>query len=290
MVHQARRNNNADVAAKDGSQETAVNLVGLLLSLVITPIVSTSHVMTFSLFVFLVASHLFCNYQAVRALRYEALNRQRLQILFRQFLQCGWRETGESNADASVSTPEDVARHHEQMLWWETIHERDMRVHAGVSLSRLIRALDHGSADALQALAAEHRRLANEKYLCCVESPASSLLLAFADGAGPMDYLRAYIHTQMYKHLVLLGSGSGNCKPKWMQAILNSHVGEQDEDHHPPQHQSDLIRQAHTLICHPSVGDRFVEALRAAGWNLERVLIAPGEWRFQWTDEFLKRD
>lgn len=31
--HQARRNNMADVAAKDGSQETAVNLVALVIGL-----------------------------------------------------------------------------------------------------------------------------------------------------------------------------------------------------------------------------------------------------------------
>ena len=38
--HQARRNNMADVSAKDGSQETLVNLAALLVSLVLIPAVS----------------------------------------------------------------------------------------------------------------------------------------------------------------------------------------------------------------------------------------------------------
>lgn len=38
--HQARMNNMADVSAKDGSQETLVNLIALVASLILLPIVS----------------------------------------------------------------------------------------------------------------------------------------------------------------------------------------------------------------------------------------------------------
>ena len=37
--HQARRNNMADLAAKDGSQETLVNLVALCVNLALLPLV-----------------------------------------------------------------------------------------------------------------------------------------------------------------------------------------------------------------------------------------------------------
>ncbi|XP_048476864.1 RUS1 family protein C16orf58 homolog, partial [Rhincodon typus] len=39
-VHQAQRDNMADVSAKDGSQETLVNLIGLACSLILTPLIS----------------------------------------------------------------------------------------------------------------------------------------------------------------------------------------------------------------------------------------------------------
>ena len=38
--HQARNHNLADVSAKDGSQETLVNLVALIFSLIIVPIIA----------------------------------------------------------------------------------------------------------------------------------------------------------------------------------------------------------------------------------------------------------
>ena len=41
--HQARRNNMADVSAKDGSQETLVNLAALLVSLLLIPSVTGNH-------------------------------------------------------------------------------------------------------------------------------------------------------------------------------------------------------------------------------------------------------
>ena len=45
LFHGARRcNNMADVSAKDGSQETLVNLAALLVSLFITPLAAASHV------------------------------------------------------------------------------------------------------------------------------------------------------------------------------------------------------------------------------------------------------
>jgi hypothetical protein len=41
IEHQARRNNLADVAAKDGSQETAIALLSLILGYVLTPYIDT---------------------------------------------------------------------------------------------------------------------------------------------------------------------------------------------------------------------------------------------------------
>lgn len=38
--HQARRNNLADVCAKDASQDTMVDLIGLIISLIVVPLVA----------------------------------------------------------------------------------------------------------------------------------------------------------------------------------------------------------------------------------------------------------
>ncbi|XP_061605222.1 RUS1 family protein C16orf58 homolog isoform X1 [Phyllopteryx taeniolatus] len=88
-VHQARRDNMADISAKDGSQETLVNLAGLLVSLILIPLVTDSPALTISLFFLFTALHLFANYKAVRSVVMETLNEARLVIVLRRFLRDG---------------------------------------------------------------------------------------------------------------------------------------------------------------------------------------------------------
>nr|DBA18846.1 TPA: hypothetical protein GDO54_014742 [Pyxicephalus adspersus] len=88
-VHQARRDNMADVCAKDGSQETLVNLAGLLVSLLVVPLVSDNLWVTYLLFLLLTSLHLYANYRAVRSVVMETLNRSRLSIILEHFLQEG---------------------------------------------------------------------------------------------------------------------------------------------------------------------------------------------------------
>ncbi|XP_059384374.1 RUS1 family protein C16orf58 homolog isoform X1 [Carassius carassius] len=88
-VHQARRNNMADISAKDGSQETLVNLAGLLVSLALIPLVTDNPLLTFILFFLFTVLHLFANYKAVRSVVMETLNEARLSLVLHQYLLDG---------------------------------------------------------------------------------------------------------------------------------------------------------------------------------------------------------
>ncbi|XP_051569740.1 RUS family member 1-like isoform X1 [Myxocyprinus asiaticus] len=88
-VHQACRNNMADISAKDGSQETLVNLAGLLVSLALIPLVTDNPLLTFILFFFFTVLHLFANYKAVRSVVMETVNEARLSIVLHQYLLHG---------------------------------------------------------------------------------------------------------------------------------------------------------------------------------------------------------
>ncbi|XP_068100235.1 RUS family member 1 isoform X2 [Hyperolius riggenbachi] len=88
-VHQAKRDNMADVCAKDGSQETLVNLAGLLVSLAIVPLVSENLWVTYLLFLILTSLHLYSNYRAVRSVVMETLNQSRLSIMLEHYLREG---------------------------------------------------------------------------------------------------------------------------------------------------------------------------------------------------------
>uniref|UniRef100_A0A8C0GB37 RUS family member 1 n=1 Tax=Chelonoidis abingdonii TaxID=106734 RepID=A0A8C0GB37_CHEAB len=92
-MHQARRDNMADVSAKDGSQETLVNLAGLLVSLLLIPLVTDRLQLTYTLYGLFTALHLYANYRAVRAVCMETLNRARLRLALRHFLCQGWVPT-----------------------------------------------------------------------------------------------------------------------------------------------------------------------------------------------------
>jgi len=79
--HQARQFNHADVAAKDGSQETAVNLAALLAGLALLPAVHGQPGWVWAVFVAATLAHIYANYRAVKAVVMESFDEQRLRLL-----------------------------------------------------------------------------------------------------------------------------------------------------------------------------------------------------------------
>ncbi|GAB6030057.1 hypothetical protein CHUAL_005740 [Chamberlinius hualienensis] len=91
IQHQAKRDNLADVAAKDGSQETLVNLAGLISSLVLIRLVANSPTLVWTFYLFFTCLHLFANYKAVRAVSMNTFNQLRLAIVVRNFLRSAYK-------------------------------------------------------------------------------------------------------------------------------------------------------------------------------------------------------
>ncbi|XP_022249994.1 RUS1 family protein C16orf58-like isoform X2 [Limulus polyphemus] len=87
--HQARRNNMADVSAKDNSQETLVNLSALICSLLILPVVSGNDSLIWTLFLLFTTIHLYANYCAVTAVVMETFNITRYQVVVSHYLKTG---------------------------------------------------------------------------------------------------------------------------------------------------------------------------------------------------------
>ncbi|KAK4030186.1 hypothetical protein OUZ56_023163 [Daphnia magna] len=83
--HQARQGNLADVSAKDGSQETLVNLAALITSLWLLPFLDGSTKMTWFSFFLFTLLHVFANLKAVKAVSMETLNRTRYMLILKQF-------------------------------------------------------------------------------------------------------------------------------------------------------------------------------------------------------------
>ena len=79
--HQARNYNHADVAAKDGSQETAVNLAALVTGLVLLPAVHGHPTWMWAVFLAVTAGHVYANYRAVKAVVMQTFDEQRIRIV-----------------------------------------------------------------------------------------------------------------------------------------------------------------------------------------------------------------
>jgi len=87
--HQVRRQNMADLAAKDGSQETVVNLLALCVNLMLLPLVSATPNLPFLLFLLLAGLHIYSNYRAVSCLVMSTLNLARLNMVLDKYLETG---------------------------------------------------------------------------------------------------------------------------------------------------------------------------------------------------------
>ncbi|KAK0393049.1 hypothetical protein QR680_000033 [Steinernema hermaphroditum] len=111
IQHQARRHNLADVAAKDGSQETLVNLSALLASLILIPTVHGKKSIVWCFYVFFTAIHLYANYKAVRTLHFDILNERTLALSVSQFVK-------------NNTVPSIVQANHTEPLFGNLYHHR----------------------------------------------------------------------------------------------------------------------------------------------------------------------
>ncbi|CAN9506007.1 unnamed protein product [Ophioblennius macclurei] len=126
-VHQARRDNLADISAKDGSQETLVNLAGLLVSLFLVPLVTDNPPLTLGLFFVFTVFHLFANYKAVRSVVMETFNEARLSIVFRCYLR-----------DGQILSPMDANRREPVLLDFGS----SVPIRLGVRLQEVVQSPD----------------------------------------------------------------------------------------------------------------------------------------------------
>ncbi|KAI1884023.1 hypothetical protein AGOR_G00222110 [Albula goreensis] len=167
-VHQARRDNMADVSAKDGSQETLVNLAGLLVSLILIPLVTDNPLLTFTLFFFFTILHLLANYRAVRSVVMETLNEARLSILLHQHL-----------SDGRILSPSE-ANQREPVL---PEFKRRVSLKLGVRLGELI-----SNPEELQ-LALRHN---NKPYLIGIKH--GSVCVCLGESVPPWEEIKAACH------------------------------------------------------------------------------------------------
>ncbi|VDM23761.1 unnamed protein product [Hydatigera taeniaeformis] len=131
--HQALVGNMADVAAKDGSQETLSNFVALLVNLILLTMVTGNLFLIWLLFTLLTPIHLYANWRAVRCLEFTTLNRTRFSILIQDWLRKHNEQSDQLPPLLSVhevNQREPILR----SLWSDS---RNRSIHLGCSFEKL---------------------------------------------------------------------------------------------------------------------------------------------------------
>ncbi len=88
-AHFARQHNAADVAAKEGTQETCVTLIGMCVGYLCVRATAASAAAQWCMFALLTVLHVYANARAMRALRLTSLNAERLALLAWHHAACG---------------------------------------------------------------------------------------------------------------------------------------------------------------------------------------------------------
>ena len=174
-AHFALEGNLADVSAKEGAQETAVTLVGLVAGAAVARALGESEVLAWVVFVGLTLLHVWANWHGVGALTFSWLNTQRAVLVCRH-----WVETGEALTPAECAARE--------RLWRPPLLAlRGPRL--GVRLGDVC-----PTPSMLRNLT---ERFGEANYLLRREFSALSArpLIAFRRGATSSDALRALLHT-----------------------------------------------------------------------------------------------
>ncbi|XP_036597503.1 RUS family member 1 isoform X1 [Trichosurus vulpecula] len=244
-MHQARRDNMADVSAKDGSQETLVNLAGLLVSLLLLPLLSERPSLSLAAFFLFTALHLYANFRAVRAVIMETFNEARLYLVLKYFIQWG-----------KVLTP-PLANHMEPL--WTGCHP-SMSLSLGVPLHSLV-----SSAFELQQVSEGHQ----QPYLLRWDRCRGQIQVTLGQDVSAGVILRAATHGLLLA--ALLEDVPLTEELETLRAQIRAA---------PEGDNWTIVKETYQIL--DRLYPKFLKELQAVGWETEHHLLEVDEWRAAW--------
>lgn len=238
-AHFALRDNMGDVQAKEGSQETAVTLLGLLCGSWFAVVANDSPATVWIAFLLLTGLHTFANYRGVRCLRLPTLSPTRLQLL------CdAWCEGTEPSQRLSI---DDVAEREPLLSLVLPERWRAPRVRLGLPFRAAFGGRGAGRAgDFSRAWAVLG---ATEKYLL---APAgkNAVVAVLLEGADAEDEMKAFLHASL-----ALKVGPLQAREDWLEASYE-----------------ELHRDGRGFVA-------FRKALDQAGWATRRGVLGAQRYR-----------
>lgn len=264
--HFAKKQNTADLSAKEGSQETAAGLVGMLLGMWITSMVpETSFLGTLVVFGAFTLLHLMSNYLAVSSLILSYLNRQRADILLQEFV-----------AQMPLSTPQRLSE--VEGIVFRSSKAKPLQITLGASLLDFIGSLQSAGSwertpHSLQLHAAIRRALLVDNYALVLQQYSGTYTAFFdSQNPAPSTLLASYTHATLHSLQRQRHCGENfvgeetQCYPQTFEDVVV--VNDWDN----PTHCTVRKVERDTMI------QIFSAEALAAGWHLDKVQFRTLGW------------
>ncbi|CAL5219087.1 g853 [Coccomyxa viridis] len=188
--HFALTGNAADIAAKEGSQETATTLIGMVVGMLVLRVAAGHDLLIWSIFLLLSFMHIYANIKAARSLQLTSLNPARLDILLAHYL---------AMHEMSVLRPKHVAALEPLLpprvtrLWQRLLSGAPgMEVRMGARMSD-----QENVQEELAAMGGD------KKHLIALEQGGSCASVVLRVDCTADDVLDAYVHAFMLLHAKL---------------------------------------------------------------------------------------
>ncbi|XP_064612528.1 RUS family member 1-like [Liolophura sinensis] len=243
-LHQARRNNMADVAAKDGSQETIVNLAALLVSLLVVPVITGKPMLIWALFIIFTIVHLYANYSAVTSVVMETFNQARYHIIVKEYMVS--REIL-SLREANYREPVLRGTRWKLPIKLGTSFENILNSMADVSLLRYT--------------------YSEEKYLLSVDFRKGCIYVVLDKTSGVLDQLKACYQAELINYACDHYVESDDRLRNLITAVRDKNTEE-------------VISLSYQ--CMAMLFPQCLEGMLQEGWVVEPSLLGPDEWRAMW--------
>ncbi|KAE8990569.1 hypothetical protein PF011_g18303 [Phytophthora fragariae] len=256
MTHFAKRDNMADCAAKEGSQETAVKLFGLVFGMYFANAVNSSPRAVWVAFLLLTVVHVYANYNAVSCLCIPTVNCSRGLVLVQRFLASGDKSSKENVADHSGRYAIRSVNQ-EEPIFRDPVLPVTSHLVMGAEL--------HQAVPSSQDLDRLLQIYGDEAYLLTVVGDRVHVM--FEAEAKPKDELRAFFQAVLVLQALAAVPTTASPPPSSNGGTIT----------HQPLLESTLRKMTADFPL-------FHQVLQNSGWRTHMFLLNTSTWRIQISD------
>ncbi|GAB1868957.1 UPF0420 protein C16orf58-like protein [Camponotus japonicus] len=271
--HQAIRNNLADVAAKDGSQEMCVNLIASFIGIFILSLFHDRQYLI-ELYLFLVAVHLYANYSAVKVLCLDILNEDRLALIIKNYMiNERIPEPKRLNKEESVS-----------LLSNPTKSICGFNIKIGVSFASILKKNVISSMEMEFLL----KFFEDRKYLIAIDVKNRNIFVILKKDIQATEILEAYFYASMCGFCICIAKKipidlllkSETSEPSY--PLLNTYILYKKfmDSNSNTQLSIPIQSICATDLIVSNEYKTFLENLNINGWKTDTNLLAVGAWKF----------